>query len=76
MADYNESTDFIDGSEMTFEVDSVDLKLNSNPFNSKKIIGYYSIYLTQNYFAKKLKDQGVKDEVIKREFKGKFKTCD
>ena len=75
-ADYDESTDVIDGSEMTFKVDSVDLKLNSNPFDSKKIVGYYSIYLTQSYSAGKLKEQGVKDEIIKREFKGKFKTCE
>ncbi|WP_298552021.1 hypothetical protein [uncultured Algibacter sp.] len=73
-AEYDESTDVIDGSEMTFKVDSVDLKLNSNPFNSKKIIGYYSIFLTQNYFAGELKKQGAKDEIFKREFKGKFKT--
>jgi hypothetical protein len=75
-AEYSESTDVIDGSETTFKVDSVNLKLNSNPFNSKKIIGYYSIYLTQNYFAGELKEQRVKDEIIKREFKGKFKTCE
>ena len=73
-AEYDESTDVIDGSEMTFKVDSVDLKLNSNPFNSKNIIGYYSIFLTQNYFAGELKKQGGKDKIFKREFKGKFKT--
>lgn len=72
-ADYDGSTDVINGSETTFKVDSVDLKLNSNPFNSVKLIGYYTIYLTQNYFAGELKKQGVKDEIIKREFKGNLK---
>lgn len=74
-ADYDESTDVIDGSETTFSVDSVDLKLNSNPFKSQTIIGYYSIYLTQNYFAGELKEIGVKDQITTREFKGKFRTC-
>jgi len=73
-AEYDELNDVIDGSEMTFKVDSVDLKLNSNPFNSKNIIGYYSIFLTQNYFAGELQEQGDKDEIFKREFKGKFKA--
>jgi hypothetical protein len=75
-ASYSESTDVYDGSRTFFDVDSVDLKLNSNPFNSEKVIGYYSIYLTQYYLAGKLKNEGVKDDITKREFKGKFKPCE
>ncbi|WP_425075957.1 hypothetical protein [Psychroserpens sp. S379A] len=72
---YSEFTDVDDGSKTFFEIDSVDLKLNSNPFNSEKVIGYYSIYLTQYYLAGKLKKEGMKDDITKLEFRGKFKPC-
>ena len=58
------------------EIDSVDLKLNTNPFKSEKVIGYYSIYLTRYYLAGKSKNEGVKNNITKIEFKGKFKPCE
>jgi hypothetical protein len=73
--EYEEWTDVIDGSEMTFKADSVDLKLNANPFNSKELTGYYTLYM-KNFFkaGEFLKKQGMKDEIFDKEFSGKFRT--
>jgi hypothetical protein len=75
-AEYSEWTDAIDESETTYKVDSVDLIMNSNPFNSQKIVGKYTLYLTGNYIANELEAYGKEDEIFKRDFRAKFRTCE
>ncbi|MCL8009444.1 hypothetical protein M8845_18635 [Gelidibacter japonicus] len=74
-AEYDEWTDVLDGSTTNYKIDRVELKLNSDPFNSKNFIGYYTLYMTGYYKAGDiLEKEGVKDEQFDREFKGKFNT--
>jgi hypothetical protein len=77
-AEYDEWTDVLDGSSTNYKIDKIELKLNSDPFKSNKIIGYYKVYMTGYYKAGDiLEKEGVKDEQFERTFKGKFNTtCD
>jgi len=77
-AEYDEWTDVLDGSSTNYQIDRIKLKLNSDPFNSKNLIGYYTLYMTGDYKAGDiLEKEGVKDEQFERVFKGKFNImCD
>lgn len=77
-AEYDEWTDALDGSSTNYKIDEIELKLNSDPFKSNKLIGYYKVYMTGYYKAGDiLEKEGVKDEQFQRTFKGKFNTtCD
>ena len=77
-AEYNEWSDVLCWRSTNYKINRVELKLNSDPFKSNNIIGYYTVYMTEYYKAGDiLKIEGVKDEQFEREFKGKFNTtCD
>lgn len=48
-AEYNEWTDAVDGSSTNYKIYEIELKLNSGPFKSNKLIRYYKVYMTGYY---------------------------
>jgi len=68
----------LDRNSVTYKIDKANMTLDSNPFLKENVIGYYTVTMTIHYKVTGIdKEQGLKDEIVKRKFKGKFKTfCD
>ena len=72
---YDRWLDVIDGSETKYVVEKAILSINTNPFESSQIVGYYTLQIRKEFSAGKiLKKEGVNDTVTFDIFNGKFKV--